>query len=75
MEENLKTRREHLKVLPLQKRLQAMENIRKIRTTGFNNALNELVDARSSLRCAFTYFWTKQGGFYWCNIEAKYFMS
>ena len=29
MSKELKTRREHLKLLPLQKRLQAMENIRK----------------------------------------------
>jgi len=31
MSENLKTRREHLQKLPLQKRLQAMENIRNFK--------------------------------------------
>jgi hypothetical protein len=73
MNENLKTRREHLKVLPLQKRLQAMENIRKVRQGNFSSALNELTSKRLSISGAFSYFLTRQGGIYWCKIEDKYF--
>ena len=45
MPEKLKTRREHLKLLPLQKRLQAMENIRKEAFPSFQKAL-EYKDVR-----------------------------
>lgn len=71
MNENLKTRREHLKVLPLQKRLQAMENIRK--SYYFERVLDKKCSLEYTLSGAITFSYTKQGHDYWWNIHIKYF--
>ena len=67
----LKSRREHLKVLPLQKRLQAMENIRKVGY--FEQSLNYECGSFSTLSGIITFKYTKQGHNYWWDIHAKYF--
>lgn len=62
-----------LKKLPLQKRLQAMENIRR-RTTDmikFNDVLN--ITNQKDLKGSFVFAKTKQGHSYWMEIDAKYF--
>lgn len=73
MNENLKTRREHLKVLPLQKRLQAMENIRKEAFPSFQKAL-ELKDVNGNfLMGQFSFHHSREGADYWFAINTKYF--
>jgi len=72
MNENLKTRREHLKVLPLQKRLQAMENIRK---SGFPKGYMDTALINFSLLGLFSFHESKQGADYWWKIESKYFSN
>jgi len=71
----MKTRREYMKALPLQKRLQAIENIRRNR--GLKGLLNEILDeiprTESVLSGTFVYGWTKQGHDYWWAISTKYF--
>ena len=75
MDENLKTRREHLKVLPLQKRLQAMENIRKEAFPSFQKAL-ELKDVHGNfLMGQFSFHHSREGADYWFDINAKYFQD
>lgn len=67
------TRKEHLKKLPLQKRLQAMENIRK-QTSGFT--LSERLDHSTGvmiLSGSFVFMNTRQGHDYWMGIDYKYF--
>lgn len=66
------TRRQHLSKLPLQKRLQAMENIRKLGSfctldyTPIDNG--ELI-----LSGLFIFGRTRQGHDYWIEIDKKYF--
>lgn len=66
------TRKEHLKKLPLQKRLQAMENIRK-RESSF--PFFEIVtdESHTDYVLCFIYDKTRQGHEYWMNINRKYF--
>lgn len=71
----MKTRREHLKALPLQKRLQAYEAIRKYHTyqpSTFSDVL-EIPCTASTLSGAFTFKKTRQGHRYWWDISAKFF--
>ena len=76
MEENLKTRREHLKVLPLQKRLQFIEQIRKHSHLNLQEAMNEIVGCSGMpMTSVFIFDSSKQGHCYWCNINSKYFLS
>ena len=70
-----KTRREWFKRLPLQVRLNAIENVRLESTIFFT--LNQRIDYKhdnfkDSLFSAFDFSETKQGGNYWCNIAEKY---
>lgn len=74
MEEIKKTRREYLKVLPLQKRLQAMENIR-IFNHFFQEAVNSMCDKNYVILEMFTFTHTKQGSDYWWTINEKYFSN
>jgi len=67
------TRLEHLKKLPLQKRLQAMENIRRLNVFGLSESLNYNIDPRSTLYGAFALTDTKEGFSYWDKINDKYF--
>lgn len=62
-----------LKKLPLQKRLQAMENIRRSTTDmiKFNDVLN--INDQKDLKGSFVFAKTKQGHSYWMEIDAKYF--
>jgi hypothetical protein len=66
--------REWLKLLPLQKRLQAIENIR--RDSGFNLTydLDFCQDKTSTLTGSFIFGETRQGHDYWQNINNKYFI-
>ena len=75
MNENLKTRREHLKVLPLQKRLQAMENIRKEAFPSFQEVLNRNENKDFTLAGSVTFSYTSQGHDYWWSIHTKYFQN
>lgn len=66
------TRLEHFKKLPLQKRLQAMENIRKTRRYfSFYALLN--MDTTLPLSGGFNFSRSRQGRKYWMNIDIKYF--
>lgn len=67
------TRKEHLQKLPLQKRLQAMENIR--RASGFFWINREVPDhaIKDLLSGLFVFSETKEGHRYWWNIQRKYF--
>lgn len=73
MKENLKTRREHLKVLPLQKRLQAMENIRKEAFPSFEKYLANKIDSKDFIGDCFLWDATRQGRLYWLNINNQYY--
>jgi len=73
MSQNLKTRREHLKVLPLQKRLQAMENIRKEAFPCFEKYLNDKRLSKDFIADCFLFQATRQGHEYWYDINHKYF--
>jgi len=67
------TRKEHLKKLPLQKRLQAMENIRKeCLFVSFQERLNHKT-YNTTLMGLFVFMNTRQGHDYWMNIDMKYF--
>lgn len=72
MSQNL-TRRERLQVLPLQKRLQAMEAIR--REGFFEQDLNHTCHPSSTIAGAITFEYTRQGHSYWWNINTKYFSN
>ncbi len=64
------TRKEHLQKLPLQKRLQAMENIRRSQfPKGFLDGNTD----NFSLLGLFAFCYSKQGADYWWSIELKYF--
>lgn len=73
MSEILKTRREHLKVLPLQKRLQAMENIRKEAFPSFQESLNNKCELEDMLIQLFSFHYSREGFQYWFNINSKYY--
>jgi len=75
MSENLKTRREHLQKLPLQKRLQAMENIRRkdLFSQGVKKTLEMECHIDLVLAGCFTYQETRQGHSYWWSINCKYY--
>lgn len=66
------TRKEHLQKLPLQKRLQAMENIRlQNNMNGFPETMNEEIDSWFTL--VFVFENTRQGHGYWWNVYEKYY--
>lgn len=69
------TRKEHLQKLPLQKRLQAMENIRKNGSlAGFEANVNHATsNIKHFLSGCFVFEHTRQGHEYWWNIQEKYF--
>jgi len=73
MSQNLKTRREHLKVLPLQKRLQAMEAIRREAFPSFNKALNHIEEKQNLLMGLFTFHYSRLGADYWFRINSEYY--
>lgn len=65
------TRREELQKLPLQKRLQAMENIRR-QNSSFS--FSERINAENcNVPLLFVYIDTRQGHDYWRKIDKKYF--
>lgn len=68
------TVREHLKKLPLQKRLQAMENIRKanILNKGLKYSLNFEIDGFQLIGGFFDWKKTKQGICYWSKVQDNY---
>lgn len=72
---HLKTRKEHLKALPLQKRLQAMENIRRqnVFSYGLKKTLNMNIGIQSVLCGCINFRNSKQGHFYWWYINLKWF--
>lgn len=69
----MKTRREWFKELPLQKRLQATENVRRERgrrgSKDFNFVMNTIKQTfHNCLYASFTFNRTKQGLDYWYRI-------
>jgi len=67
------TRKEHLQKLPLQKRLQATENIRRRDSSfPFNETLSDECNNMEHVLC-FIYEKTKQGHWYWWEIKERYF--
>lgn len=63
------TIKELLKQLPLQKRLQAMENIRLQEFEGFQKSLSrEFTGLENALSGIFVFKKTRQGHEYWTNI-------
>lgn len=72
--ENLKTVKQHLQVLPLQKRLQAMENIRKESFPMFSKHLEHKCEHKNVLMVQFTFSYTRQGSDYWFKINSKYYV-
>jgi len=67
------TRKQHLQKLPLQKRLQAMENIRKdCLFASFQEKLN-YENKNFALMSVFVFMNTRQGHDYWIAIDRKYF--
>lgn len=69
-----KTVKQHLQILPLQKRLQAIENIRRQSTCGFKYDLSYRIEKRLALIGSVAFVLTKQGHDYWRNINNKYFI-
>jgi hypothetical protein len=67
--EELKTRMEWFKELPLQKRLQAMEAIRKFSEVQFMRQLHFNCTKHIMLSGAFTFGQTKQGHEYWWKLQ------
>lgn len=66
------TRREELQKLPLQKRLQAIENIRRYRSYF---TLKERLESENTVTpLMFVYENTRQGHVYWWKINQKYFL-
>lgn len=68
------TRKQHLQKLPLQKRLQAMENARRY---SYNFGLKEILEyetpGKQLLSGIFNFMNSRQGHDYWMNIDRKYF--
>jgi len=75
MDRNLKTRREHLKVLPLQKRLQAIEAIRLDNKGTFKLHMDAVTEKRFTISGAFMFFQTRQDESLWYDLDEKYFLS
>lgn len=67
------TRKQHLQKLPLQKRLQAMENIRRGQSFSLQERINDECFTKENVLC-FIYDETRQGHSYLWNIRAKYFV-
>ena len=68
--------KEWLKLLPLQKRLQALENIRRSPSfRGYLDDLNWHLNKSLTLRGSFIFRNTRQGYKYWVNIDNKYFST
>jgi len=73
MNQNLKTRRERLQKLPLQKRLQAMEEIRRRSSSlDFQRFLNVIDDNKDFLLGYFIFNKSRAGSDYWFSIYFKY---
>ena len=68
------TLREWLKLLPLQKRLQAIENIRRDNIPNLSYHLDFKYCKSSTLAGSFVFEKTRQGYNYWMNINDKYFL-
>jgi len=66
----MKTVKEHLKTLPLQKRLQATENIRFYRGLAF---LKHKQSKQDLLFNSFIFHKTRQGHDYWKYLNCLYF--
>jgi hypothetical protein len=66
--------REWLKLLPLQKRLQAIENVRRYNIPNLSYHLNFKYDKSAALTGSFVFVQTRQGHDYWTNINDKYFI-
>jgi hypothetical protein len=66
--------REWLKLLPLQKRLQAIENIRRDNDRKLCYDLNYIGFKIIALTGSFVFSKTRQGHDYWQNINDKYFI-
>lgn len=64
------TRRQQLQKLPLQKRLQAIENIRRYESYF---GLKQNLDFESDVTLFFVYANTRQGHNYWFKINRQYF--
>lgn len=73
MGKNLKTVKEHLKMLPLQKRLQATEEIRKNAFPSFKETMNYKSDSKNFLMGLFTFHYSRKGADYWFKINKKYY--
>jgi hypothetical protein len=69
-----KTVREWLNLLPLQKRLQAIENIRRDKPFELNYCLDSIECKYITLIGGFVFEKTRQGYNYWQNINNKYFL-
>jgi len=68
------TRKQHLQKLPLQKRLQAMENIRRDSNIGFVKTLSSEIEPYMVIYAGFDMFGSRQGFSYWDKIHNKYFV-
>ena len=68
------TVREWLKLLPLQKRLQAIENIRRDNESNLWYDLEYIGSKHIVLKGSFIFEKTRQGHDYWQNINNKYFL-
>jgi hypothetical protein len=68
------TLREWLKLLPLQKRLQAIENVRRYKPFELNYCLDFIQSKEITLVGGFVFERTRQGYNYWMNINNKYFI-
>jgi hypothetical protein len=66
--------RQWLKLLPLQKRLQAIENTRRDNNLNLFYDLDYIGFKRTTLTGSFVFEKTKQGHNYWQNINNKYFL-
>jgi hypothetical protein len=69
-----KALREWLKLLPLQKRLQAIENIRRDNIFNLSYHLDYTGSKHTTLTGSFVFEKTRQGHNYWQNINDKYFL-
>jgi hypothetical protein len=70
----MKTVKEHLKKLPLQKRLQAMENIRRGSSSSSLMEIMKLkTEGKELLSFLFIFNKTQQCHRYWYNINYKYY--
>jgi len=67
------TRKEHLQKLPLKKRLQAMENLRKS-PLGLSRSLGNKCSTHGVLIGGFDMQNNRQGWNYWYGIHIKYFV-